>query len=287
MLAHRVKNKPSSGVINDSTKLALAATVKTCRVVAALVFYGLSSNSSSLGGNIFVDFISTMLVEIPSSIFDILALDRVVAALVFYGLSSNSSSLGGNIFVDFISTMLVEIPSCIFDILALDRLGRKGTLSLSYLLGGVSCFITGFIPQDNYWVVVGLSLLGKFGITAAFNSLYIYSAEIFPTEYRTMGVGTCSMSARLGAILAPFIASLADTYKPLPLLIFGVLSLVSGCLTVFLPETVGCELPQTIQDCEAFGSDQSIWYFTCCSSCHNKSTPQENTAHNNVLTQES
>ncbi|KAK8730576.1 hypothetical protein OTU49_008084, partial [Cherax quadricarinatus] len=132
--------------------------------------------------------------------------------------------------------------------------------------------------KGNYWLVVVLSLLGKSGISAAYSIVYIYSAEIFPTEYRSVGVGTCSMCSRLGGILPPFIASLADIYKPLPLLIFGVLSLVCGCLTVFLPETVGCELPQTLQESEAFGSDQSIWYFKCCCSCHKTSTPEENVA---------
>ncbi|XP_069960339.1 organic cation transporter protein-like [Cherax quadricarinatus] len=51
-------------------------TLFFCWVVCALVFYGLSSNTTSLGGNIFVDFISTMLVEIPSLIFTFLVLDR-------------------------------------------------------------------------------------------------------------------------------------------------------------------------------------------------------------------
>ncbi|XP_053651819.2 organic cation transporter protein [Cherax quadricarinatus] len=205
-----------------------------------------------------------------------------VCTLLYYGLSYNSNSLAGNIFVNFIATMLVEVPSYIFTYLVLDRLGRKASLSFVFLLGGVACFISGFIPEGNYWLVVVPSLLGKFGISAAFAIVFIYSAEIFPTEYRSVALGACSMCSRLGGILAPFIASLADTYKPLPLLIFGVLSLVSGCLTVFLPETVGCELPQTIQDCEAFGSDQSIWYFTCFSSCQKKSTGEENTAAEGV-----
>ncbi|XP_069952101.1 organic cation transporter protein-like [Cherax quadricarinatus] len=177
-----------------------------------------------------------------------------VCSLVYYGLSSNSTSLSGNIFVNFIATMLVEIPSFIFTFYVIDRLGRKASLSFVFLLGGVACIVSGFIPEGNNWLVVVLSLLGKFGISAAFAIVYIYSAEIFPTEYRSVGVGTCSMCARAGGILAAFIASLADIYQPLPLLIFGVLSLVSGCLTVFLPETVGCELPQTLQESEAFGS---------------------------------
>lgn len=48
------------------------------RAVCTLVYYGLSSNSGNLGGNIFVNFIATMLIEIPSYVFSYLVLDRYV-----------------------------------------------------------------------------------------------------------------------------------------------------------------------------------------------------------------
>ncbi|XP_069936748.1 organic cation transporter protein [Cherax quadricarinatus] len=205
-----------------------------------------------------------------------------VCALVYYGLSSNSGSLGGNIFVNFIVIMLIEIPSYIFSFFILDRMGRKGSLSFVFLLGGFSCLISGFIPEGYDWLVVVLSMLGKFGIAAAFAIAFVYSTEIFPTEYRSVGVGACSMCSRLGGILAPFIASLSDIYKPLPLLLMGVLSLVSGGLMVFMPETVGCELPQTLQESESLGSGQSMWYFVCLEHCQKKSSRQENIIEDNV-----
>ncbi|XP_047493480.1 organic cation transporter protein-like isoform X1 [Penaeus chinensis] len=201
-----------------------------------------------------------------------------VCTLVYYGLSSNSGNLGGNIFINFIATMLIEIPSYVFSFLVLDRMGRKGTLSFVLLLGGVACFVSGFIPEDFGAVIVTLSLVGKFGIAAAFAIVYVYSAEIFPTEYRSVGIGACSMCARIGGIIAPFVASLAHTYKPLPLLVFGSLSIVAGLLVVLLPETVGCELPQTIPESERFGSDQSIWYFSCCGKKRSEPVTEENTA---------
>ncbi|XP_063585383.1 organic cation transporter-like protein [Penaeus indicus] len=158
------------------------------------------------------------------------------------------------------------------------RMGRKGTLSFVLLLGGVACFVSGFIPEEFGAVIVTLSLVGKFGIAAAFAIVYVYSAEIFPTEYRSVGIGACSMCARIGGIVAPFVASLAHTYKPLPLLVFGSLSIVAGLLVVLLPETVGCELPQTIPESESFGSDQSIWYFSCCGKKRREPVTEENTA---------
>lgn len=61
-------------------------------------------------------------------------------------------------------------------------------------------------------------------------------------------MGISSMSARIGGMLAPQILELRVFWDPLPLLVFGVLSSVAGGLALFLPETNGRPLPQTIED---------------------------------------
>ena len=38
--------------------------------------------------------------------------------------------------------------------------------------------------DDNEAILVALSLLGKFAIAGAFLVVYVYSAELFPTEVR-------------------------------------------------------------------------------------------------------
>ncbi len=48
-----------------------------------------------------------------------------------------------------------------------------------------------------------LYLVSKFLITISFNILYIYSAEMFPTELRLSLCGFASMFGRVGSMLAP------------------------------------------------------------------------------------
>jgi uncharacterized membrane protein len=46
-------------------------------------------------------------------------------------------------------------------------------------------------------------LAGKFAITIAFTVIYVFTAELFPTELRHSMLGTCSMVGRIGSIIAP------------------------------------------------------------------------------------
>ena len=44
-----------------------------------------------------------------------------------------------------------------------------------------------------------------------------------------------------------------DIWKPLPSVIFGVFSIVSGGLSLLLPETLNMKMPDTIADAEEIG----------------------------------
>ena len=62
------------------------------------------------------------------------------------------------------------------------------------------------------------------------------------------------MCARVAGILAPIILLLNEYWGPLPVVIFGSLSIIAGLLILFLPETLGSQLPQTIEEGELFGT---------------------------------
>ena len=54
------------------------------------------------------------------------------------------------------------------------------------------------------------AFIGKFASSAVFCALFTFSAELFPTEVRSMGVSVTSMIGRIGSVVAPFLNMLID-----------------------------------------------------------------------------
>ncbi|KAL3210151.1 hypothetical protein MRX96_037377, partial [Rhipicephalus microplus] len=198
------------------------------------------------------------------------SLNWLVNAMVYYGLSLSADTLGGTTFHNFGLLSLIEIPGVFLAVLALQYGGRRIMLSAFMLLAGLFCVIVPFIPegirnarlcmpQFTSQICHGLSTtlvtIGKCFITASFAIIYLYSAEVFPTSHRNTAIGIGSMSARIGTIASPFIAyDLGKVHPIMPMIVFGVLSLVTGIFTLALPETKGLRLPETMQEAENLGT---------------------------------
>lgn len=80
---------------------------------------------------------------------------------------------------------------------------------------------------------------------------------------RAQGVALIHIMGYVASILAPYVVYLDVVSSILPLLVLGTLGIIGGILTLFLPETLDKDLPQTLQDGEDFGRDQKMWDFPC------------------------
>ncbi|XP_041980413.1 organic cation transporter protein-like isoform X3 [Aricia agestis] len=174
----------------------------------------------------------------------------ITCTFVYYGLSINSVSLAGNKYLNFMLVAFVEIPANFVCLLILDRFGRKKVLSSMYLLSAFLCISLSFLPKGQKWLALVLYLSGKFSITVAYSSVYIYVSEVFPTSVRQSLLAVCSSLGRVGSTLAPLTPLLALYYENLPAIFFGSMALIACLLVLTLPETINMPLPDTIEDAE-------------------------------------
>ncbi|XP_030836202.1 organic cation transporter protein-like [Strongylocentrotus purpuratus] len=177
----------------------------------------------------------------------------MVNAMVYHGLSLNTSNLGVNDYVAFAVSGAVEIPASLLSLVAIEIkfIGRRISLSVCLLVAGLACLCTSVIPPGA--ALTSVAMIGKFGISASVSILYLYTAELYPTNIRSVAMGTCSMFSRIAGIMAPLILTLAKIWTPLPLVVYGSACVIAGLLTLFLPETLGHKLPETIEEGENVG----------------------------------
>ena len=178
-----------------------------------------------------------------------------VCTFAYYGFSLNTNNLGGDPFINFLISSAVEFPAYAASMLFIKRFGRRKPLILLLIIGGIASLSTsGFLGDDsfNYSFRVTLAMIGKFCVTSAVGINYVYSAEVFPTVLRNIGVGSCSMIGRVGSTLSPFVKELGQISSPVvPHILYGVFFLVDAIAIFFiLPETSTQDMPDTIQEAE-------------------------------------
>ncbi|CAM1297601.1 SLC22A14 (predicted) [Pycnogonum litorale] len=134
------------------------------------------------------------------------------------------------------------------------KIGRRIPTCACFIFAGVCCFVVVAIPSVNEvldWLRICIALFGRTCIAVAYCNMFVYSSEIYPTVVRNIGLGSGTLLAKVGAMLAPYVKELAKYTSPVvPLILHGTLALFGGVLVLLLPETKNRRLPHTIEDSE-------------------------------------
>ena len=191
-------------------------------------------------------------------------------SIVYYGLSLNAAALPLDLYWSNAFYCFVEVPAYFLAMYLVEvpLLGRKGTLVACLLTGGIACLLQVILSELSYCesqdiqgfsdmnglVLAGFicSMVGKSAISISFAVIYNVTAELFPTQVRSNAVGLCSMVSRLGGIAAPGILGIQELVRWLPGVLFGVLAILAGGFSWFLPETYGCPMLMSFEQANEF-----------------------------------
>lgn len=201
----------------------------------------------------------------------------ITGTFVTYGVSIISVSLHSDKYVSFIIVAMGGMLAAGLIFVILKYLGRAKCISFCLLMSGVSITGAKLLPSDYRVLEILLFLMGKCFSMAAFTCVYIHTSEMWPTPLRNTIMGLSSTIGRIGTILAPLTPLLvslqclnrlcasprrltltifvlqANISEVLPALSFGAISIVTGVLVLFLPETFNQELPDTIEEAKNIG----------------------------------
>ncbi|KAE8750371.1 hypothetical protein FOCC_FOCC002930 [Frankliniella occidentalis] len=182
--------------------------------------------------------------------------------LVYYGLVLNITEFAGDQYVNTVISGLVEVPSIALSILILLKMGRRWPFCLTLLVGGVACLLTLLVPKGDSteWVSTALAMVAKFSASASNAIMPVFTAELFPTVVRNVGVGASNVPAGVALMLTPYLWSLNMFGDWVPMTVIGTVSLLGGVTALLLPETANVPMPQTIEESEAMGSCSVLMY---------------------------
>lgn len=213
-------------------------------------YYQLQKEKDQLKKGTVLDLFRT-----PNMRWNIIAMsiNWLVVSYCFYGISQYVGQLSGDIFVNVASSASVTLVGTLVSIPLLRVMGRKTLVIFGHVLCSICLLIIAAIPANLAWFQVMLACIGVMSSFLAFIVVYLYCSELFPTVVRNNAIGISSMMARVGSMVAPFVAGLSSQATWLPPVLFGALPLIGAIFCWTLPETKDCPLMMTLEEGENFG----------------------------------
>lgn len=175
-------------------------------------------------------------------------------ALIGYGKFYNIENIGGNLFLNVLIMSCGGIITNAVLFITIPRFKRK-TLMIAFIaMNCISLLLTAMCAFHESLLTprIVFMLMSTIVGIASYHMVYIYTTESFPTSMRQISIGTCSIFARVGSCLAPFVKELTNaTHLFVALMGFAVLSFATIVLLKFVPDTTDIQLPDTITQTQA------------------------------------
>jgi len=133
------------------------------------------------------------------------------ASFNYYLVNFYLKYIPGNIFINTIVSSTAEAISGYTSAFVVLKVGTRNAMSTMFLVCGVAGFALWLAEARGLIDAIPFAVLSaKFGISAAFNMLYMSTLQYFPSEFMGSVFGVCNVTARLITILSPMVAEAPD-----------------------------------------------------------------------------
>ncbi|WVZ19858.1 hypothetical protein V8G54_007180 [Vigna mungo] len=170
---------------------------------------------------------------------------------VYYGMPLGLQNLSFNLYLGVTFNALSELPSALIVFFFIDKFNRRVALLFFTILSGVFSLLS--IIEVKPWsnLQIGFELISFFSACSSFNIYLIYTTELFPTCVRNSALSMARLAVVLGGAFSPMLVSAGRANKFLCYGVFGLVIGFSGVYGIFLPETRGRALCDTMDEEES------------------------------------
>ena len=167
--------------------------------------------------------------------------------LISNSIALYSKALPGNYYFNIIVLFIFESSAYFVSgiLINIKFLGRKGSLYLEYFI-----IIIGFLLLSFFKFSLPIELFFNFIIRFCQSAVelvfFTYTLEVYPTIVRSTNFGINLTFGNIGSILAPMIYEYIPNW--LLLFIFAIMTIIHSVLLIFLPETEGKPMVESIEE---------------------------------------
>jgi len=196
------------------------------------------------------------------------------SSLLFFFLTFSVGEMFGSVHLNQIFSGLVEFVSCLIVLPIVGMFGRRkwvvgGLTSSGILL--IAAEMLKLVANESVGVKtaeVVLLMLAKLAMSPSFNLLFVYIAELFPTNLRNTATGMACVGARLASVLSPLLSGFNEIVNKYIVISVGILSLLAAFEAYLMPETKNIKMLSTVEEAVHFYQ-------------HKKTIETNDTAYNN------
>ncbi|KAG8438089.1 hypothetical protein GDO86_008685 [Hymenochirus boettgeri] len=180
----------------------------------------------------------------------VLSLSWFTTSFCYFPIAMDVQRFGLSMYLTQVVFAASEFPMRLLSTIGAFYIGRRVTIAFLLILSGTLLLCTMAIPTDMTVLQMILTAVAKSIIGSCIVCSYLYTTELYPTVLRQTGMGFTNMMMRLGAVVAPIVMITKAYVSFLPLVIFGVMPIISGLPILWLPETKDCALLDTVEEVE-------------------------------------
>ncbi|XP_004621555.2 solute carrier family 22 member 10 [Sorex araneus] len=180
----------------------------------------------------------------------IMAFVKFAGILPYYGIMINLQYFGNNIFLFQTLFGIISTSARFLGYYVLRRTGHRSNQIVLLLLLGICIFANSLVPREMQVPRVTLACVAVSLCCVAFSEYGMHFLGLIPTVLRARSSVVDSISARIGAALAPLLMTLEMHLPILPWILYSITPILAAFLIFFLPETKNQPLPDTIEDVE-------------------------------------